>query len=406
MWRWLSRWATSGNSVPEKRRVRVIRHDPVIRNMWSIRGKIRPFCFLILQFMIVPPAVAQLSPGPLTRAHSQLEGLKKCSECHELGNREVQDRCLGCHKEISSAAHRRQGTPWAGVRALRRLPHRAPRYRLRTDPLAGRAGEVRPQADGMGTDRRSREAGLPQVPQCGQGRGSRDARAGRKDPDRTYLGLPVACLDCHGDHHRSEQLKTDGVVRACTGCHNTAGWKPTVGFDHAKTVFPLSGRHLKADCAKCHPSLPVRAEDGKLPPSPKLAPVAHALCTDCHKDPHVGQLGPDCTKCHVTDTWKRISGDGFDHSRTKYPLLGRHKGAACADCHGGGKQKPVFAACRDCHRDAHQAEAHDARVVAPRTAIPSTGSRPPATGWTSMRSRPTRCAAPIRRCPACSATSR
>jgi hypothetical protein len=307
--------------------------------------------------MIAWPALAQLSPGPLTRAHSQLEGLKKCSECHELGNREVQDRCLGCHKEI--AAQRTAGKGLHSRQEYARCAdchteHHGTDY----DLIHWQGGPEKFDHKQTGWELTGGHAKLDcrKCHNAGKVKDPEALRADRKDPDRTYLGLPVACLDCHGDHHRG-QLKTDGAVRACTECHNTAGWKPTVGFDHAKTVFPLSGRHLKADCAKCHPALPVRAEDDKLPPSPKFTPVAHALCTDCHKDPHVGQLGPDCTKCHVTDSWKKIGGDGFDHSRTKYPLLGRHKGTDCADCHGGGRQKPAFAACRDCHRDAHQADA-------------------------------------------------
>jgi nitrate/TMAO reductase-like tetraheme cytochrome c subunit len=40
-----------------------------------------------------------------------------------------------------------------------------------------------------------------------------------------------------------------------------------------------------------------------------------------------------CQRCHQTDQWKMTA---FDHSRTTFPLEGKHAGVACAKCH-----KPV-----------------------------------------------------------------
>ncbi len=307
--------------------------------------------------MIVAPALAQLSPGPLTRAHGHLEGLRKCSECHELGNREVQERCLGCHQEI--AAQRTDGRGLHSRGEYARCADCHTEHHGADHELVhwqGGQGSFDHRLAGWELTGAHAKLDCRKCHQAAHVKDELGLRAKRKDPDRTFLGLPNTCLECHGDHHRG-QLKTGDVVRACTECHSTGAWKPAAGFDHAKSAFPLTGRHRKADCAKCHPALPVRAEDGATPPSARFAPVAHAACTDCHKDPHVGQLGPDCAKCHVTEGWKTISGAGFDHSRTKYPLLGRHAKLACESCHGGGKQKPAFAACRDCHRDAHEAAA-------------------------------------------------
>ncbi len=38
-----------------------------------------------------------------------------------------------------------------------------------------------------------------------------------------------------------------------------------------------------------------------------------------------------CEACHTTKSWKELS--GFDHSKTKFPLLGAHRATACIDCH-------------------------------------------------------------------------
>jgi hypothetical protein len=50
----------------------------------------------------------------------------------------------------------------------------------------------------------------------------------------------------------------------------------------------------------------------------------------------------------------------FDHSRTGYPLTGKHAGVACRRCHerAGGGQPPVYKSttrvCGDCHADVHR----------------------------------------------------
>lgn len=306
--------------------------------------------------MIGGPAMAQLSPGPLSRPHAHLEGVKKCSECHALGNRDVVERCLACHQEI---AEQRNGGPGLHRDASFarctdcHTEHHGADYEL----IFWKDGQDRFDHRQTGWELTGAHA-KTECRKCHNARFIADPatmRGRSKDLGRTFLGLSTECLDCHGDHHRG-QLKTDGAVRACTACHDTEAWKPARAFDHQKTGFPLTGRHQKVDCAKCHPVLPAAGTDHGKPPTPKFTPVAHAACTDCHKDPHVGQLGPDCAKCHVTDGWKTINGAGFDHSRTKYPLLGRHARVACGDCHGNGRQKPAFAACTDCHRDAHAAD--------------------------------------------------
>lgn len=307
--------------------------------------------------MIGAGARAQLSPGPLSRPHAKLEGLKKCNECHELGNREVKGRCAGCHQEIAAEQASGRGLHAGAEHAncvACHTEHHGTDYELvfwKGGPEKFDHREVKWELTGAHAKlacRKCHNADYIARPAPLRERG--------KDLARTYLGLSTECLSCHGDHHRG-QFRTGDAVRACTDCHNTIAYKPAVGFDHAKSAFPLTGRHQKVDCQKCHPALPAAADDRGRPATHRYAPVAHALCTDCHKDPHVGQLGPDCLKCHTTEGWKQINGAGFDHARTKYPLTGRHVGVACASCHGGGKQKPAFAACRDCHRDAHAAGA-------------------------------------------------
>jgi hypothetical protein len=168
-----------------------------------------------------------------------------------------------------------------------------------------------------------------------------------KDLSRTYLGLSRECLGCHQDEHRG-QLGKD-----CARCHGLDRWKPASLFSHAKTRYPLTGAHEKTLCAKCH----VPIVDTK--PYAKYKGLAFAKCTACHTDPHKGSFAASCESCHNTASWKRIAQlEGFDHSKTKFPLLGKHQSVACSDCHTRGDFKtPIaFAKCADCHKDAHSGQ--------------------------------------------------
>ena len=50
--------------------------------------------------MATAPALAQISPGPLSRAHAKLEGSARCLDCHDRGKGPSSDRCLACHKAL------------------------------------------------------------------------------------------------------------------------------------------------------------------------------------------------------------------------------------------------------------------------------------------------------------------
>jgi hypothetical protein len=164
-----------------------------------------------------------------------------------------------------------------------------------------------------------------------------------KDLGRTYLGLPHPrdCLMCHTDEHRG-QLSKD-----CLSCHTMDGWKGAVKFSHAKTRYPLTGAHAQVACLKCHTTVGAAAK-----PYVKYAGVAFASCANCHTDPHRGAFPQGCQACHSTVAWKRAEVAGqFDHSKTKYPLLGKHEGVACGACHikGDFKAPMAHAKCIDCH---------------------------------------------------------
>jgi len=166
-----------------------------------------------------------------------------------------------------------------------------------------------------------------------------------KDLNRTFLGLSRDCLSCHADKHKG-QLGQD-----CARCHSFNDWKVTNQFDHAKTRYPLTGEHTRVACQKCH-----KPESGD-PEVIKFVGLAFHACSDCHTDVHHGVFKAACGSCHTTAGWKIISNttvsEKFDHSTTKYPLLGKHVGVRCELCHTSGDlNRPIpFQKCMDCHNN-------------------------------------------------------
>jgi hypothetical protein len=130
----------------------------------------------------------------------------------------------------------------------------------------------------------------------------------------------------------------------CSACHTPEGWtvqggssESAGGFDHARTGFPLSGRHLGAGCTDCH--RPDR-EIGRD-------------CVGCHRDQHEGRLGQDCARCHTSIAWTDTRGMEI-HRLTRLPLTGMHAIAACTDCHRrteGRQYGAVPAECFACHEN-------------------------------------------------------
>jgi LSD1 subclass zinc finger protein len=168
-----------------------------------------------------------------------------------------------------------------------------------------------------------------------------------QDPAKSYFGLTRDCQSCHTDPHKGQ------LGNECTKCHNVESWKAAKNFDHSKTRYPLTGLHVKVACEKCHkpdtPGGPARYRDMKFD-----------TCSACHIDPHKGEFKKSCETCHTTSSWKTLlPGFDFDHSKTKYPLLGKHIQVACLACHLNGdfKKQIPFTNCNDCHTpDPHKGQ--------------------------------------------------
>src|SRR5271166_3526027 len=79
-------------------------HAATLRLSHLLLRTVGAFCLLGL----LTPAWAQISPGPLSRAHQSLTGTTNCTACHKLGSVATL-KCLDCHTEVASRLAARKG---------------------------------------------------------------------------------------------------------------------------------------------------------------------------------------------------------------------------------------------------------------------------------------------------------
>jgi len=261
-----------------------------------------------------------VSPGPLAKAHSSLEGLSNCEKCHERGRRVTPAKCLTCHAPIAQRIQQKKGVhrDAGGGCVTCHVDH------------AGVDGELRP-FDRVSFDH-ARDAGF--------------ALSGRHAPlaakcdschkTRSFLTTSPACGSCHTDTHKGS------LGSSCEKCHSVAApfASARTTFDHATTAFALSGAHRTVTCASCHKGSGFKVAN-------------FSSCTSCHATPHPRTMSTNCTSCHSVENWRTRR---FDHSRTAFALAGQHATVDCAACHKAPatRVKPASATCAACHRDPHR----------------------------------------------------
>lgn len=195
----------------------------------------------------------------------------------------------------------------------------------------------------------------------------------------------ATCTSCHIDYHRG-QARVAGFAVDCAYCHNVAGFTPatfTVA-QHARTGYPLVGRHAAVSCAGCHTRRDARGARELV-----MRPASNR-CEACHVDaPHGTQLAARgasgaCATCHTPMGWKPSTFGVREHGTLRFPLTGRHAVAACGSCHSATRQGlPPFPAtrslgsariafrldeltCNACHRDPHGGKYASAKPAPPQ----------------------------------------
>ena len=325
-------------------------------------------------------------PGELIKGHQKEE--KDCGNCHVPFARESQSgKCLDCHKDVAADRKAAQGFHGRNPQASKA------ECRQCHGDHKGRGADI------VGLDRETFNHAFTDFKLEG---GHKTAPCQScHAPGVAYRKAPGACNDCHKkiDPHQGR------LGDKCASCHAVdAGWKRTQTYDHAKTKFPLLKSHAKVACLACHvgeryKDLPTscaschglqdthqgrygaKCETCHAPEKWTLAKFDHdktkmplhgqhakvkcdrchtgnlytdklaAVCVACHKkdDPHRGQLGDKCERCHKDTGWRgKVA---FEHDLSRFPLIGLHAAVPCEECHRNADYKATPRDCAGCHKD-------------------------------------------------------
>jgi hypothetical protein len=309
--------------------------------------------FGILTVLLLLPlaARAQISPGPLSKAHQELNGSSSCIKCHAVSPSSPNFRCVECHQDINVRLQQKRGyhqfligaAPGSTSCAKCHSEHNGENFALvKWNPQQFDHAKA-------GLALTGKHAGLA----CQKCHNAKNVVVTErpiltaKDLNHSYLGLSQSCASCHEDKHKGR------LGPNCQQCHDSNDWKTaTKAFDHAKTRYPLTGAHAQVKCQSCH----VAQADGAV----KYVGLRFDTCDSCHKDVHHGEFKQNCQSCHTTGGWKQTAFvREFDHSKTKFALAGKHLNVACDTCHKGGDFKSAIAheLCADCHQpDPHSGQ--------------------------------------------------
>jgi hypothetical protein len=263
-----------------------------------------------------------LMPGKVIEGHKKYE--KQCNRCHKKFNKKAQRTlCLDCHKKIAKDIRLKNGFHGRDTR-IRKVQCAI----CHTEHKGRKADIVNLNIDIFShTKTNFLLHGKHKSADC----------FACHTKGKKYRKVTSACVSCH----KKQNPHPPSMGTDCQQCHTAKAWL-NVRYDHSKTDFPLKGAHQTQRCSHCHKQS-----------SYKNLPVT---CISCHalRDVHQGALGNKCDQCHNSKKWKDIV---FDHSKTDFPLSGKHKGLLCQSCHKKNpKNEKLPTTCIGCHKndDAHK----------------------------------------------------
>ena len=290
----------------------------------------------------------QISPGKLTDAHAEYEGIKNCTLCHDLGKQVSSAKCLDCHDEIQALMDTQNGYHSSKEVSEKEC------FECHSEHHGQKFDMMRFDQDNFNHDLTTYTLeGQHDVIDCRECHNPDyiDDPEIKKRED-TFLGLVEDCTACHEDFHQGTLANNND----CASCHDIEAFRPAPLFDHDNTEYPLEGAHIDVDCLECHP---MTTRNGKE--FQEFADIVFNDCIACHDDSHNDQLPGTCMSCHEVKAFSSFIGDAeFDHSITEFELRGSHQTVACFECHQQTSEPlAVFQdhlgveenACFTCHED-------------------------------------------------------
>lgn len=231
------------------------------------------------------------SPGPLSNAHSRLQG--DCAACHTAVEGPDDTKCIACHANNTALVQQQPTrfhsevkdcaschTEHQGADAdLRRMNH------VTLARLVLKTQERRTTA-GIPAERAELLQWLNRLP-AGRSRSS-------SHPETSALESALNCQGCHATKEPHSGL----FGKDCASCHATQQW--TI----AKYRHPSSN---STDCAQCHQAPPSHYMMHFEMVSKRVSGQQDALASGCCGTVEVRQ----CHRCHQTTSWNDIRGVGW-----------------------------------------------------------------------------------------------
>jgi len=295
---------------------------------------------------------AQLSPGDLAQSHEHLEGLKNCTKCHEVGEKVLPDKCLACHTLLNERIKAGKGLH-AKKEYKQCVECHSDHHGKNFNLIWWKDGQDKFDHSITGYSLQGKHQSLD-CNKCHNPENITDKNkytSQKKNLDKTFLGLNDDCISCHNDEHRGQ------LDKLCLKCHDYQAWKPAPFFNHDQTRFVLSGKHLTVDCVLCHKKIEDKSNE-RDQDYLKFSGLLFTYCYNCHRDPHGGRLGSSCRNCHSVGGWKSVNNQSFNHDLTRFPLVGKHQGVTCVQCHRPNQSLKGVASrrCQNCHFDYHKGQ--------------------------------------------------
>jgi hypothetical protein len=159
--------------------------------------------------------------------------------------------------------------------------------------------------------------------------------------------LVFSCITCH-EHNKTDMDNEHRSIQgyeylsdACYSCHPRG--RSEGSFNHATSVFPLTGAHTTVECAGCH----ANGYSG----TPVNCVACHQANYNSTNNPShtVLALSTDCSTCHTTNSgWKPAQ---FPIHNNYFAFTGAHTTIAndCSSCHNGNYTN-TSKTCVGCHQ--------------------------------------------------------
>jgi hypothetical protein len=306
--------------------------------MRSLPGHIIDF---ITMFVILAcPVHAQISPGELAKVHSHLEGMSNCTQCHILGEKVSNKKCLDCHTELKARVDLQKGYHSSSdIKGKECVTCHSDHHGINFQIIRFEKEKFNHSLTGYNL---SGAHAKKQCIDCHKSEFIKEPKIKKKK--FTYLGLNTECLTCHKDYHQ-QTLSSN-----CADCHDFGMFKPAKNFDHKRAKFQLTGKHQEVACIACHKTGTRNEQKFQ-----EFKGVKFDNCSNCHTDPHANKFGQNCSQCHSDLSFSVIKTvNSFDHDKTDFKLAGKHQNVDCRSCHKTKYTNALkFGRCTDCHTDYH-----------------------------------------------------